>query len=242
MTELLEVDTYDISYTDDKKKQTDVRAYFIKEMNIEINVIQNVGSVTGGSIPMIQIISTTEPIILKIKADIVPHRIKISKEWVNECFEYYKLKNSLKDTKLKLFFKSPTQKTIDDLTTDEFNAGFNCFMTKDYIQGIKHFKQCLKILENDKKNNTYKISQYNIACCYALLNKVNKAIKWLKKAVNNEYTDWCSTIKDKDFENIINNDEIVNIIKKMIEKNPKINNKKIDEDVINFLQRHDIHI
>ena len=101
MTELLEVDTYDISYTDDKKKQTDVRAYFIKEMNIEINVIQNVGSVTGGSIPMIQIISTTEPIILKIKADIVPHRIKISKEWVNECFEYYKLKKSLKDTKLK---------------------------------------------------------------------------------------------------------------------------------------------
>ena len=246
MSELIEVDTYDISHSRNIKKtklekQITVRIYFIKNMNIEIKVIHKTGSSINEYVPIIKIVETDKPTIFKINKNIVLEKIKISKDWVNECIEYNNLKKKLKDKKLKLFFKSPTQKTIDDLVTEEFNAGFESFTSKDYTDGIKHFKECLKLLKNEIVQEIYINAIYNIACCYSLLDNFEKTIKWLTKAVNTGYCNWCETIKDNDFKKIINNEQMVEIIKQMIKKNPYNHEAKIDNDIETYLELHNIN-
>ena len=142
---------------------------------------------------------------------------------------------------VKYVFKSPTQKTIDDLVTEEFNAGFESFTSKDYTDGIKHFKECLKLLKNEIVQEIYINAIYNIACCYSLLDNFEKTIKWLTKAVNTGYCNWCETIKDNDFKKIINNEQMVEIIKQMIKKNPYNHEAKIDNDIETYLELHNIN-
>jgi len=66
---------------------------------------------------------------------------------------------------------------------------------------LREFEQILKI------DKTYTTAYYNIACSYSLLNKKQKALEFLKKAVslNKEFKGLAT--KDTDFDNIKNEAE-----------------------------------
>ena len=67
---------------------------------------------------------------------------------------------------------------------------------RQYADAISTFKRLVNI---QPKNNIF---PYNISCLYAIQNMKNESIEWLKKAIDNGYSNWDHLKKDKDLENI----------------------------------------
>ncbi len=80
---------------------------------------------------------------------------------------------------------------------------------KKYEKAISLFKKTVSLQPDNP--GTY----YNIARVYAVQNRVEDCIEWLKLSVEKGYTDWESIKTDESFDNIRESTQY----KKLIEKN-----------------------
>lgn len=152
--------------------------------------------------------------------DIELRSIMIDKKWVNDCIELFKNEEELIRKKNLLFFSSPSDESLRDIVSREFDNGFKCFKLKEYEIGRNHFLKCVELLKNNQTCSTYNTSMYNIACCYSLENNFDFAIEWLDKAFQSGYNNWVHAIVDVDFLRLRNDPGFVEIIRKMKELNP----------------------
>lgn len=79
---------------------------------------------------------------------------------------------------------------------------------KAYEKAITCYKKALAL---EPRNAIF---SYIIACLYALQNKTEDSIDWLKKAIQQGYDDWWLITTDKDLENIRGSDQYRKIIEK----------------------------
>jgi len=70
-----------------------------------------------------------------------------------------------------------------------------CFIYMNSIKGPFIFDDIPNILDNP---SVY----YNVACIYAIQNKPEESVEWLKKAVEKGFSDWKHIKTDSDLDNI----------------------------------------
>lgn len=119
-----------------------------------------------------------------------------------------------------------------------FNIGLELLRDGKYYNAIEKFKSCI----NDDKFG--KLSYYNISCCYSHLKDKNNAIDNLAKSIDLGYADWFHIVSDYDLKNIIDESEVVEIIKKLIQLNPKKNKSvtyyNFDDPVDKYIKKHNL--
>ena len=74
-------------------------------------------------------------------------------------------------------------------------------------EAVEHYREAMRINPAAKP-----LVYYNMACMYALENRVEEAIECLQKAVKNGFHDWDLLKTDKDLENIRNSALYVDFI------------------------------
>jgi tetratricopeptide (TPR) repeat protein len=78
---------------------------------------------------------------------------------------------------------------------------------KEYQSAIHFYKEILKVMPGNP------VVYYNLACVYALQNKTEEALGWLKKAVNNGFNNWNLLKTDHELENIRDTSDYKALIK-----------------------------
>ena len=210
---------YIIELKVDKDKNSDMvrfLAYFIPEYKIEITIRQYQSHITLNYKGPIDVVECDKPsYIFKTENTI------LDREWVDQCYEFYKQKQKLNDFQNKIYLRAPHEKLKDEIINDLFNEGMICFESQNFKLGRKKFSQCLTILNGDKFDERYQLSCYNIACCYSRENKEQEALSWLLNAVSSGYTNWAHTITDNDWSNFLYSSHFIKIISLMMKANPK---------------------
>ncbi len=75
----------------------------------------------------------------------------------------------------------------------------NTFLkAKQYEEAIKAYKEAITIDE------TQPAPYYNIACCYSLMTKTEKALIWFEKSLAHDFLDYVHIKRDTDLDNIRN--------------------------------------
>ena len=78
---------------------------------------------------------------------------------------------------------------------------------KEYDSALAAFFEVLNYNPDDAETH------YNIACMYSRLNKADKSIEWLKKAIDKGYSNWKSIKTDEDLDNVRGLDAYQELIK-----------------------------
>ena len=209
-TELIEVKKYEVSlYTYD---------FFVGEpYNIIIRVSKS------GYNDKLDIFSSDKPLDAffkymdeKITEEI--YVVNITKKWVDECYELYKLTKKINESKNTLFQTVPDIKTPHDLYKEHFRMGLEFFSNdKEYDLALNEFNKCIKLKPTDIN------ATYNIACCYSHKCDTENALKWLNIAVDNGALDYLCLESDKDLTFIKNTDGFSKIIERQILLNTHYN-------------------
>lgn len=102
---------------------------------------------------------------------------------------------------------TPEMKELNELN----QKGLECIQNKKYDEALKCFNKILDKVPDDAG------TLYNIACTYSLMNKKEKAIQYLSKAVEAGYTDVNWIKNDRDLDNIRQEKEYQEIIERVKE-------------------------
>ena len=89
----------------------------------------------------------------------------------------------------------------DNFAEVHIHMGYALMAQGKEDDAIRHFLAAIRI-DPEKSINAY----YNLACIYAIKNKVDISIDWLKKAIHRGFNDWVTLKNDKDMENIRDTD------------------------------------
>lgn len=144
-----------------------------------------------------------------------------------------------------------------DTAIDTFIKCSNTFPTN------KKYKYCMykvalcyaeKSIESHNNNiNEMEKGMYNTKYCYydecdkkwiikpldyVPVSESNEVGRWLNKAFDEGYDDWCSIIYDSNLKQFINEKEIIEVIKKMKKKNPSQN--MWSNEIASYISVHNI--
>jgi len=81
-----------------------------------------------------------------------------------------------------------------------FHMGITYVNTREYQRSIQCFEKVIQL------DPTEAAAYYNIACCYSLMGKVDKALEWLERSVDQGFKDHQHMTKDTDLDNIRDTD------------------------------------
>lgn len=143
--------------------------------------------------------------------------IEFDKKCADMCYELYKKEQDLIKENNDMAKAIPEIKTKFDIFEKEFHKGMMLFKECKYEESIKVFSN---IAEKYPEISDSKNAVYNVACCYSILKNYNKTLEYLAKAFELGYYNWAHMIIDTDLQEIINDKRFVNIVRKMIEKDP----------------------
>ena len=88
-----------------------------------------------------------------------------------------------------------------------FNQGIAALNAGEYDKAITIFTKITQLAPQNPA------AYYNVACAYSKKNDVTRAVAWLKKAIDQGYTDISHMEKDKDLDNIRNSEAFKKLIK-----------------------------
>lgn len=219
--------------------------YFIPNYNIEIHIKPEFYEEFETS-DYVDIKATNKPQnVYKIKNDgdsyeAILENIKVEKKWVEKCLTTYKIQEQIKTLKNQIYFEAPDDKSNFEKTNDLFKLGMKCFESNNYELGRTYFLKCLESLNGDTTDEIYILSHYNIACCYARELNCEMSLLHLSNAVTNGYSDWAHVIIDRDMDLLLENQHFIQLIKLMMQKNPK--RKIIHSDVLKEINFIDIFL
>ncbi len=131
-------------------------------------------------------------------------------------------------------------KTDEDKAEKLFKEGNNLINEKKFKEAIKNYEFCIKVKFSTKE------SFYNIACCYSMMQDKQNSIKYLKLALDSGYTNWFHIVSDTDLKYIVDDQEIVELVKQLIISNPKkvFSCKSLDKNGKdkgdNYLEKHNL--
>jgi hypothetical protein len=170
--------------------------------------------------------------ISELKPDIhnnIYKKIKVDKQFAEDCISMYESENKLKKLKNRIFFSTQKMLLTIDVSTEYFNNGMKCFKLHNYNYGIEQFTKCIESLNNNIDDSKYNLSYYTIACCHVHNNNIDLAFDGLNNAIKYGYTNWGHAITDNDMALLIDIPYFVKLIKTMMEIQPKrsINNENI---------------
>ena len=108
--------------------------------------------------------------------------INVSKIWVNNCFNIYKLEKGLQEVKLEAFRRKPKYKLQEELYLELYNEGLERINARDYDGSLEIFLKCFEILEKGAV-------AYYIGFCYAIKEDYYASDEWLKKSLELGFDD-----------------------------------------------------
>jgi hypothetical protein len=227
-TDKIKAYKYFLDYLNEENKQkiSTFSIFYLPEIKKEIRVLMSKTSNVCYTEKTLIVSDLDESKFEELKSnftedeDMELRSIMIDRKWVNNCIQLFKQEEELITKKNLLFFSSPSEESLKDIISREFDEGFKCFKLKEYKIGRNHFLKCVELLINNQTCSTYNTSIYNIACCYSLEDNFDCAIEWFDNAFQNGYNNWVHAIVDVDFLRIRNDPRFVEIIRKMKQLNP----------------------
>lgn len=103
----------------------------------------------------------------------------------------------------------------------------------DEFKKFLDYSECFTKIENNNVNLFISMCCYNCACCHSLKNDKDNAVLELKKSIDNGFNYFRKMIDDIDLLNIIDCEEVVELIKNIINNN-KINKENISDKIDNI--------
>lgn len=161
--------------------------------------------------------------------------LDVSDEWINSCYGLWLERKQLMTKSNELLGSKPNVLSKYDIFAKTFEEGILSYKQQDYQQARLIFE---KLYNDSKFHEEIHICSYNVACCYSADCDIDNAIKWLETSMIDGYVNWSNVILDNDFKNIRNDKKFVEIIKQMIEKNPKIDFGS--REVVSYLEIHNL--
>jgi hypothetical protein len=173
--------------------------------------------------------------IINITEDLL-FDIELPVNWVNECFEIYKLekKNNIRKSILfekqgflnernkKLFEINDTAVKLMD--NKKYNDALNLLL-ENYSRIIpEHLKMKKHFL-------------YNITSCYSILKNKEQTIEYLEKLLEVDNNVWVKIIMNTDLDEFKYTTEFVNLMKKVINIKKTIN-KNYNSGIIQYLENY----
>ena len=137
--------------------------------------------------------------------------INISKKWILECYNIILDEAKIKIMNIEILNNIPDFKTDFDIFDENFELGEK-LLDENVDKALEHFILCFETYPKNIKN---KLVCYNIACCYSKKLETINAFEWLNKSLDLGYTEWVKIIQDKNFKNIIDEFDFIEIVKKM---------------------------
>lgn len=145
-------------------------------------------------------------------------KVMISLDWVNLCYDNYKKTIELNNETDALFRSQPIVLSECDLFDNLISDAEKEFNKQNYVSALNIYIECIEKYSINPKIFT---AMYNAACCYSKMDDLRNSIKYIKLAVDNGFNDWKQIIEDVDINKYKDNSNFVDIVRKMIENNPK---------------------
>lgn len=142
------------------------------------------------------------------------NEIDMDEELIKKLYDTLKKEEEIKEERNKLTDNVLKYKTNEELADDSFEKARLAFKDKNYDLSIELYNKSIE------GNYALAASYYNIACNYSMMGNKEKAIEYINKSLNEGYNNWYHMICDKDLQNIIDEPEMVEIIKTLIIKKP----------------------
>lgn len=142
--------------------------------------------------------------------------VVVNKQWIDDCYAIFVKETEITQANLSLLNLKPTVKSMFDLFDDIMVSSNELLKQNNRANALDVLLDCIEKFGN---NPNISISMYNVSRCYSTQGNIEKAYEWLIKAQQHGYNDWSHTIVDKDFEQIKNNTDFVEIVKTMMKKN-----------------------
>ena len=174
-------------------------------------------------------------------------KIEVSDEFVEKAYTILCTKEKIKSDENELIKLINWDNFLSNSEKIEikFKEALDIFNKEKYEDAIKMFNE---LIEFTTDYNYKSISYYNIACSYAQLKQKENVIKYLDQSIFYGYNNWQHIILDDDLKEYINEQEIVEIIKKIYNSNPNYRelnicsiNFKLPKD-IDYLVKHNIQL
>jgi len=110
---------------------------------------------------------------------------------------------------------------LEKKRTDMFNAAIDLFNAKNYEAALIEFENIVSLEPKnfigdnfEKVTQVFKVSQYNVACCYSMLNAVEPGLEALQVAMSCGFDDFGKIRKDPSLRALQNSDKF----KKLLDK------------------------
>jgi tetratricopeptide (TPR) repeat protein len=170
----------------------------------------------------------------------VIQEIELDEKIVKKFYDNFLKEEEIKKEREILVTSLFQFKTDEDKAESLFEEANILHNEKKYHEAIQNYEFCIKVKFSSKE------SYYNIACCYSLMKNKEESIKYIKLALDHGYTNWFHMVSDEDLKYIIDDFDIVEIIKKLIILHPKkvfsykTNYKNGKDEGDNYLEKHNL--
>lgn len=173
--------------------------------------------------------------IINITEDLM-FDIELPVNWVNECFEIYKLEKKYNIRKSILF---ENQGILNEKNRKLFNINDTAVKLMD---NNKYNDALNLLLENypriiPEHLKMKKHFLYNISSCYSILKNKEKTIEYLEKLFEVDNNIWVKIIMNTDLDEFKYSDEFLNLLRKVINLK-KVINKNYNLTIMAYLENY----